>query len=99
MKPQKVIEVFNSAFFWDADLNALSFEEDKEYIIERVLARSMWLDKDLPKLEQLYDRNLIIDLAINSIQIFGNEHIEALAQYYNLQPAQFVRYIKDLATR
>lgn len=59
----------------------------------------MWLDKDLPKLEQLYDRELIVDLVINSIQIFGNEHIEALAQYYNLQPTQFYRYIKDLATR
>lgn len=99
MKKQKVTDVFAAFFFWDADLEKLSFKRDKKYIIERVLARSMWLDEDLPKLEQLYDRNLIIELAINSNQIFGNEHIEALAQYYNLQPTQFYRYIKDLATR
>lgn len=96
MENQKVIDVFNSGFFWDADLNTLSFEEDKEYIIERVLARSFWLEEDLEKLEALYNRELIMDLAINSIQIFGNEHIESLAQYYGLKPTQFVRYIKDL---
>lgn len=96
MKNQKVIDVFNSGFFWDADLNALSFEEDKEYIIERVLARSFWLKEDLEKLEALYDRELIMDLAINSIQIFGNEQIEAIAQHYNLNPESFFRYIKNL---
>lgn len=96
MKNQKVTDVFRAFFFWDADLDTLSFEEDKEYIIERVLARSLWLEEDFQKLEQLYDKDLIIDLAINSIQIFGNEQIEEIAQHYNLQPTQFVRYIKDL---
>lgn len=97
MKNRKVTDVFNAAFFWDADLETLSFEEDKEYIIERVLARSLWLEEDLPKLEQLYDRELIVDLAINSIQIYGNKRIEKIAKYYSLKTEYFDKYIKNLA--
>lgn len=96
MENQKVIDVFNSAFFWDADLDTLSFEKDREYIIERVLARSLWLNEDLVKLENFYDKDLIISLAVNSGQIFGNEQIEEIAEHYQINPKNFVRYVQKL---
>lgn len=64
-----------------------------ENTLERVLARSLWLNEDLVKLENFYDKDLIISLVVNSGQIFGNEQIEEIAEHYQINPKNFVRYI------
>lgn len=100
IRPKKhVFEVFNKGFFWDADPVKISFARDKYLVIERVLNRSFNLDEDLPKLENIYPKDLIIHIALNSREIFGNEQIEKIASHYKLNPSDFKKYVLDLKHR
>lgn len=92
----KVLDVFRAGYFWDADLNELSWNDDM-YIIEKVLSGSLNLERDLPLLEKHYSKSKIIYIAINSTQIYGNEDIEFIASRYKIKPNSFQKYLTNVS--
>ena len=89
--PVRVSDVFPAGLFWDVDVETLSVQRDKNFIIQRVLNRA---DVSLFKsLEKLYPLDDIKFHALNSKEIFGNERIEHIAARYRLNPGDFHKYI------
>jgi len=92
----KLSDLFPVAIFWDVDANELSVEEDKDFIVPRVLSRHMNKVEYLENLELLYPKELIKYYALNSPDILGNENIDFVAKRYGLNPLQFKKYIPNL---
>ena len=90
---KKLSHLFPAVMFWDVDMDMLSLNRDKDFIIPRVLGRFMDNDKYLDNLEAIYPIDEIKNFAINSNEIFGNEIIERLAKRYHLNPFDFKKYI------
>lgn len=90
-----ILDFFPQRMFWEYHAEDLSIEEDKELIIERVLNRSLSIEllKNLRILDSLYKREQIIEVALGSSEIYGNETIEIIATYYGLNPREFYQYI------
>ncbi len=90
---KKLSKLFPAVMFWDVDMDMLSLNRDKDFIIPRVLGRFMDDDEYLDNLEAIYPIDEIKSFAINSNEIFGNEIIEHLAKRYHLNPFDFKKYI------
>lgn len=82
--------VFPKGMFWDVDMKKLSIDFDKNFIIQRVLSRSKNKVAYLESLESFYPKKDIINLAINSPEIIGNEKIEFISKRYNIEPKKFM---------
>ena len=92
-KGKRAVDYFSSGFFLDCQKDKILIDQDYDIVIERVLSRSYCLEKELLILDDMYPRELIIELAIEkSGQIFGNEQIEEISKHYNLDPKKFRRY-------
>ncbi|MGP2571262.1 DUF6922 domain-containing protein [Ornithobacterium rhinotracheale] len=93
---KKAIEIFNEGFFWDCKKDQIDLEEDYDLVIERVLSHSMSYNRmeNFQKLKEIYPLELIQEIAVNSTQIFGNEIIEDIAKFFDLNPKDFYRYIQ-----
>jgi hypothetical protein len=86
------ISYFSSAYFWDCKNNEIFLDTHFKLVIERVLSQSLILKKDIVNLEHIYHIDLIISIAKNSQQIFGNERIEFISIRYNIGLNNFLRY-------
>lgn len=92
----RLSDLFPSVLFWDVDINDLSPDMDKDFIIQRVLSRHMNKLENLENLERIYSKKVIKSFAKKSSEIFGNENIEFLANYYGLKPQSFKKYIPNI---
>lgn len=54
---------FSKHLFWDVDVSTLSFENHKEYIVQRVLEYGLM--KDFVQLINYFSLNQVKDIAIN----------------------------------
>lgn len=90
-------DIFPREMFWDMNMDDLSLEKDSDFIIQRVLSRSMHNSEYLVKLEKLYSNSEISAIALQSSEIRGNEDIEFIAERYQLKPEQFKKYISNLS--
>ena len=90
-------DIFPREMFWDIDMDNLSLEKDSDFIIQRVLSRSMHNSEYLGKLEKLSSIKKIREIALQSSEIRGNEDIEFIAERYQLRPEQFKKYISNLS--
>lgn len=90
----KAINLFNEAFFWDCVKEEINTKEDENFIIERVLSQSLNRDVDFIRLKEFFSIDKIVNVALNSSQIFGNERIEDIAIYFNIHPNEIQNYIK-----
>jgi len=89
-------DLYSRAIFWDVKMEDLSINRDKDFIIQRVLARNMNKIENLENLEKLYSKNIIKSYAKNSSEIFGNENIEFVASRYGLNPRGFKKYLPNI---
>ncbi|GAB1858226.1 hypothetical protein MHTCC0001_30630 [Flavobacteriaceae bacterium MHTCC 0001] len=90
---KRLSQLFPAVMFWDVNMDKLSLEYDKDFIIQRVLGRFMDNDNYLDILESIYALDEIKSFALSSDEIFGNEIIEHLANRYHLNPFDFKKYI------
>ena len=95
-KQPKLESLFRKAMFWDVHMDRLSIKKDKEFIIDRVLARNMLNPKYLENLEKLYSVDLIKRVAIESNSIRGNEIIRFIANRYGMAPESFRLFIPGI---
>ncbi|WP_392421149.1 DUF6922 domain-containing protein (plasmid) [Capnocytophaga canis] len=98
MKPiesRKVSDFFPRRMFWEYNMDGLCLQKDKDFIIERVLNRSLLseLEQNIRLLENLYSREYVLALSLHCTEIYGNETIEIIANHYNVSPKKFYRYI------
>ena len=77
---------FPGPVFWDVDPDSLDVKLDKYFIIDRVLARNMGNAKYLEQLEELYSKKEIVERALLSSQIRGNNTIRLIANRYGINP-------------
>lgn len=89
-----VLSYFDSWMFNDVHVDKLCLDVDGWYIVDAVLSKSMDLDKDLLTLDSIYHRDDIIQAAVESASIFGNERIEHIAKHYQISPASFKKYFE-----
>ena len=73
----KVSDLFPKHIFWDVNPDKLHIDKDKDLIINRVLSWGMD-DSLFDKLEKLYSKKIIKNIAIHSSEIKGNETKERL---------------------
>lgn len=83
---------FPGPVFWDVDPSSLDIKLDKDFIIERVLARNMGNEIYFEKLEELYPKREIKKIALSSSQIRGNNTIRAIANRYGIDPNRIKNY-------
>ena len=95
---KKLSEIFPKYIFWDCDLNNFSLDdqEDRSFIIQRVLKMSFIEENLLEKIEDLFPTEEIKYYAAGSKEIFGNERIEMLCKRYNMKLKQFPQYIENI---
>ncbi len=94
-KKERTLEFLPKHAFWDTDINSLSIEHDKEFIIPRVL---MTVDKDnfdlnIQLLERLYDPDEIYTALKRTKERISNDVCRMIAERYN-EPF-FFRYMID----
>lgn len=86
-------DYFPKEIFWDVNLDELDFDDDRDFIIPRILDwgdfKNSWYN-----LSKVYPVNLIKYYCLNQSQVFGNENIEILGKLFNINPELFPRYIK-----
>lgn len=90
---QKALNFFDRIFFWDCKADLIMLEGDYDLVIERVLGESLNYDKDFPVLKKIYPLELIKEIALPNTQIFGNERIEAIANFFGFNKEDFYRWI------
>jgi hypothetical protein len=90
----RLSSIFPKVMFWDVDMDTLSIVYDDDFIIQRVLSRTVRDINDLHKLENLYSINKIKYYALNSNEIRGNELISFIAEHYDLNPIDFRNWLK-----
>lgn len=95
MENDLAIKYFRKSYFWDCDPNIIKINSHIVLIIDRVLSQSLELEKDLIILEKLYTKKKIIDAALSSTQIFGNERIVLISEKYNLNSLEFYNFYKE----
>lgn len=95
IKSCKVSDFFPRRMFWEYNVDGLSLQKDKDFIIERVLNRSLLpeLEQNICLLENLYSKEYVLALALHCTEIYGNEAIEIIANHYQLNPKKFHQYI------
>ena len=67
---KKLSQLFPAVMFWDVNMDILSLEYDKDFIIQRVLGRFMDNEKYLDILESIYSLDEIKSFALSSDEIF-----------------------------
>ncbi len=86
-------DYFPKAIFWDVDPSLLDVEDDKWFIIDRVLARNMGNPVYFEKLEALYSRKDIVKRVLSySEEIRGNVKLLAIANRYEFDPNKLKNY-------
>lgn len=95
-KTHILTDLFPKAIFWDVNPDKLSIEENKSFIIQRVLAWNMGEENFMKNLEKLYPIEDIKSFAIESRQILGNDNIQFIADRYNLNVEDFPKWIKNI---
>ena len=87
---------FQRWMFWDVDMGQLSIKKDKAFIIDRVLSGSMENAKYLERLDKIYSKKDIINVAKSSNSIRGNESIKFIANRYGMNPKAFKQFIANI---
>lgn len=93
IEEQKAINFFQKVLFWDCKAELIMLKGDYDLVIERVLGQSLNYDRDFPILKKIYPLKLIKKIALSNTQIFGNERIEAISNYFGFTPENFYRWI------
>jgi len=79
--------------FWDVDVNELSFIDDIEYIIGRVISRFSLHDGALDMIDKVYPKEWIVEMCLSPYnEIYSNEMIKILGERYNIPLKKFIRY-------
>ncbi len=92
----KAIEIFDPVYFWDCVVEEIDLKDDAEFVVERVLARSLNEDEaiNLEKLIEIYSIDFVKEVARReNSQIFGNERIELIAERIGIKPEEIRNYI------
>ncbi len=91
----KAIEVFKPVYFWDCIKEEIDLKDDADFVVERVLSRSLNDDRveNLNKLIKYYPIEFIREVSKNSTQIFGNERIEEISKIIGIKPEEIKTYI------
>ncbi len=91
----KAIEIFKPVYFWDCIVEEIDLKDDAEFVIERVLARSLNEDRlnNIDRLKDIYPIDFIKEVARHSTQIFGNNKIEEIAKQIGIEPTEIATYI------
>lgn len=88
----EISKLFKTSFFWDYQIENLDLKNDAIIVIERVLSQSLNLERDYPKLLNIYTSDFIKKIFENSVQIFGNERIEKISSFLNINPQNIQNY-------
>ena len=90
-------EIFKGAFWWDVDHTKLDWRYDSYFIVSRILNRTISDSaKIFSKLEKIYPIPYIKIVALDSVEIRGNEKIEELGKRYWIKKSKFRNWIKDI---
>ncbi len=87
-RSRNISSVLPKHLFWDMDVNALSFDKDKDIIIPRALFSTTEesFDKEISTLESLYSKDEIISTLKNTKERISNKVCLMVSNKYSIEP-------------